>query len=126
MRLIEPLGYLPFVQLMARSTLILTDSGGVQEEAPALGKPVLVMRDRTERTEGVDEGMARVVGLDPKRIVAEASGFLSGRECYESAVGTSNLYGDGFAATRIVAACREYLRTTRDGCCESPIGGECR
>jgi UDP-N-acetylglucosamine 2-epimerase (non-hydrolysing) len=76
-KLIEPLGYADFVSLMVRSHLILTDSGGIQEEAPALGIPVLVLRDNTERPEGVKAGVVRLVGTEPRRIVAEASRLLS-------------------------------------------------
>ena len=85
-RLIEPLGYEPFVWLMDRADVVLTDSGGVQEEAPSLGKPVLVMRDTTERPEGVDAGTARLVGTDVERIVAETSLLLGDPAEYARAV----------------------------------------
>jgi UDP-N-acetylglucosamine 2-epimerase (non-hydrolysing) len=107
--LIEPLSYLPFVWLMNRSTLILTDSGGVQEEAPSLGKPVLVMRDVTERPEAVDAGTARLVGDDRERIVTEVSRLLTDSSAYLAMSRAHNPYGDGHAAQRIVTACRKFL-----------------
>lgn len=100
--LLEPQEYLPFVYLMTRSHLILTDSGGVQEEAPSLGKPVLVMRDTTERPEAVEAGTVRLVGTHRERIVAEASRLLDQPEAYESMSRAHNPYGDGQAAARIV------------------------
>jgi len=100
--LIEPLDYLPFVYLMDRSSLIITDSGGVQEEAPSLGKPVLVMRDTTERPEAVVAGTVKLVGTDPERIVAVAGRLLSDRQEYEAMALAHNPYGDGLAASRIV------------------------
>jgi UDP-N-acetylglucosamine 2-epimerase (non-hydrolysing) len=107
--LIEPLAYLPFVALMEKSTLILTDSGGVQEEAPSLGKPVLVMRETTERPEAVAAGTALLVGTDRKRIVAEVSRLLTDQAAYSGMVHHHNPYGDGKAAERIVAACAQFL-----------------
>ena len=103
-RLIEPVDYLEFVHLMARSHLILTDSGGVQEEAPSLGKPVLVLRDTTERPEGVEAGTAVVVGTDRKRIVETASELLSSERAYARMANAVSPYGDGRASERIVAA----------------------
>jgi UDP-N-acetylglucosamine 2-epimerase (non-hydrolysing) len=100
--LIPPLGYQDLVQLMRRSTLILTDSGGIQEEAPSLGKPVLVLRDVTERPEAVDAGCARIVGTEPGRIVAEAARLLTDADEYRAMVGSANPFGDGRAAERIV------------------------
>jgi UDP-N-acetylglucosamine 2-epimerase (non-hydrolysing) len=100
--LIEPLDYLPFVYLMNRAYLIITDSGGVQEEAPSLGKPVLVMRDVTERPEAVDAGTVRLVGTDRARIVAEATRLLDDAEAYLAMSRAHNPYGDGAASTRIV------------------------
>jgi UDP-N-acetylglucosamine 2-epimerase (non-hydrolysing) len=100
--LIEPLDYLPFVYLMERSRLILTDSGGVQEEAPSLGKPVLVMRDTTERPEAVEAGTVRLVGTSPKSIVESVSRLLEDKGEYEKMASASNPYGDGQAAQRIV------------------------
>ncbi|MCX7864720.1 MAG: UDP-N-acetylglucosamine 2-epimerase (non-hydrolyzing) [Novosphingobium sp.] len=102
-RLIEPQDYLPFVYLMMRSYLILTDSGGIQEEAPALGKPVLVMRETTERPEAVDAGTVRLVGTDERRIVAAVRELLDDRATYERMSLAHNPYGDGRAAGRIVA-----------------------
>ncbi|MEO8014466.1 MAG: UDP-N-acetylglucosamine 2-epimerase (non-hydrolyzing) [Polaromonas sp.] len=99
--LIEPLDYLPFVYLMDKSTLILTDSGGIQEEAPSLGKPVLVMRDTTERPEAVEAGTARLVGTDADEIAGQAGLLLSNIEAYEAMAFAHNPYGDGFACERI-------------------------
>jgi UDP-N-acetylglucosamine 2-epimerase (non-hydrolysing) len=107
--LIDPLGYREFVALMDSAALILTDSGGVQEEAPSLGKPVLVMRAATERPEAVEAGTARLVGTDSATIVAEVSRLLTDRAAYESMSRAHNPYGDGRAAERIVAACRQFL-----------------
>lgn len=99
--LLEPLDYLPFVYLMGRSYLIITDSGGIQEEAPSLGKPVLVMRDTTERPEAVDAGTVRLVGTDSDRIVAETLGLLDDKVQYQQMARAHNPYGDGLAARRI-------------------------
>jgi len=99
--LIEPVDYLPFVYLMSRSYLIITDSGGVQEEAPSLGKPVLVMRDTTERPEAVAAGTVRLVGTDRNKMVREASLLLDSRTAYEGMSMAHNPYGDGMAAERI-------------------------
>lgn len=100
--LIEPVDYLPFVYLMNRSYLIITDSGGVQEEAPSLGKPVLVMRETTERPEAVDAGTVLLVGTDQKLIVSETSRLLSDAEAYSKMSLAYNPYGDGKAAYRII------------------------
>ncbi len=100
-RLIEPPDYAPFVKLMQRSTVILSDSGGVQEEAPAFGIPVLVLRDTTERPEGVDAGTAKLVGTDHERILAEASALLSDSSAFERMAKAVSPYGDGNAAKRI-------------------------
>jgi UDP-N-acetylglucosamine 2-epimerase (non-hydrolysing) len=113
--LIDPLGYREFVALMDRATLILTDSGGVQEEAPTLGKPVLVMRATTERPEAVEAGTARLVGTDCATIVAEVSRLLTDPVAYSAMSHAHNPYGDGRAGERIVAACREFLRGARAG-----------
>lgn len=99
---IEPLDYLDFVSLMSRSTLVLTDSGGIQEEAPGLGKPVLVMRDTTERPEALDAGTVRLVGTDYDKIITEVSALLDDKEHYESMSHAVNPYGDGKACFRIV------------------------
>lgn len=103
-RLIEPLPYEPFVWLMDRAKLILTDSGGVQEEAPSLGKPVLVMRETTERPEGIAAGNARLVGTDRSKIVAELSLLLTDVAEIAQMTAVASPYGDGQAATRIVDA----------------------
>jgi UDP-N-acetylglucosamine 2-epimerase len=102
-RLLPPLSYLGLVHLMQRSYFILTDSGGIQEEAPSFGKPVLVLRETTERLEGVEAGTARVVGTDPVRIVAEASRLMDDDEAYRMMARRVNVYGDGRAAERIAA-----------------------
>ena len=101
-RLIDPQNYLPFVYLMDRSHIIITDSGGVQEEAPSLGKPVLVMRDTTERPEAVASGTVKLVGTDTERIVAEAAILLSDESVYTEMSRAHNPYGDGHASERIV------------------------
>jgi UDP-N-acetylglucosamine 2-epimerase (non-hydrolysing) len=100
--LIEPLDYLPFVYLMGRSYLLLTDSGGIQEEAPSLGKPVLVMRDTTERPEAVLAGTVRLVGTDKDKIVSEVFQLLDNPTAYLQMSKAHNPYGDGLAAKRIV------------------------
>ena len=107
---IEPLEYLSFVYLMEKSTLVLTDSGGVQEEAPGLGKPVLVMRDTTERPEAVSAGTVRLVGTDCDKIISAVSDLLCDNEKYESMSRTVNPYGDGVASHRIVKILLEYLK----------------
>lgn len=98
---IEPLEYLPFVYMMERSYLIITDSGGIQEEAPSLGKPVLVMRSVTERPEALEAGTIRLVGTDRTKIVEEASRFLDDADYYMSNSLIANPYGDGMACSRI-------------------------
>ncbi|MFQ5805049.1 MAG: non-hydrolyzing UDP-N-acetylglucosamine 2-epimerase [Phycisphaerae bacterium] len=112
-RLVEPLAYTDFVALLARAHLVLTDSGGIQEEAPVLGKPTLVLRDKTERPEAVAAGVVRLVGTDRERIVAEASRLLSDPQAYQAMARPVCVYGDGLAAERI----REVLL---DGCLTSP------
>lgn len=99
---IEPLDYLDFVYLMSRSYIVLTDSGGIQEEAPGLGKPVLVMRDTTERPEALDAGTVRLVGTDYEKIMSEVSALLDDRKHYETMSHAVNPYGDGRACSRIV------------------------
>lgn len=99
---IEPLEYLPFVYLQKRSYLILTDSGGIQEEAPSLGKPVLVMREVTERPEALEAGTIRLVGTDDRKIVDEASRFLDDAAYYHANSLIANPYGDGQACSRII------------------------
>ena len=101
---IEPLEYLSFVHLMEKSTIVLTDSGGIQEEAPGLGKPVLVMRDTTERPEALSAGTVKLVGTDYDRIVNEVTSLLTDENAYEAMSRAVNPYGDGLACGRIVAA----------------------
>ena len=107
--LIEPLDYEPFANLMNRATLILTDSGGIQEEAPSLGKPVLVLRDTTERPEAVAAGTVKLVGTDKERVYEEAHRLLSDFEAYHQMSSASNPYGDGQASARIVKAIIQYF-----------------
>ncbi len=109
MHLIPPVDYQEFVHLMSRAYLVLTDSGGVQEEAPSLGKPVLVLREVTERPEGVLAGTALVVGTDQQRIVAAASELLDSPEAYARMANAVNPYGDGHASERILAALTDRL-----------------
>lgn len=99
---IEPLQYLEFVYLMEKSTIVLTDSGGIQEEAPGLGKPVLVMRDTTERPEALEAGTVKLVGTDYDKIVSEVSMLLENKEYYDTMSKAVNPYGDGLACGRIV------------------------
>jgi UDP-N-acetylglucosamine 2-epimerase (non-hydrolysing) len=101
--LIEPLAYLPFVYLMNRSFLVLTDSGGIQEEAPSLGKPVLVMRETTERPEAVEAGTVKLVGTNPRVIVAEVERLLTDQDSYARMSIAHNPYGDGRAVERIIS-----------------------
>ena len=101
---IEPLDYLPFVFLMGKSTIVLTDSGGIQEEAPGLGKPVLVMRDTTERPEALKAGTVKLVGTDYDKIVSEVSRLLNDTEYYNTMSKAVNPYGDGKACPRILTA----------------------
>ena len=104
--LISPLDYLPFIYAMQHSPLLLTDSGGVQEEAPSLGKPVLVMRDTTERPEAVEAGTVKLVGTDAEAIVSNVTALLLDKEMYKRMSETHNPYGDGQACERIIAALR--------------------
>lgn len=108
-RLVEPLEYEPFVRLLEACRIVLTDSGGIQEEAPSLGKPVLVMRDVTERPEAVAAGTVRLVGANAARIVAEVDRLLLDRSAYDDMARAHNPYGDGRACDRIV----EFLRSDR-------------
>lgn len=103
---IEPLEYLPFVYLMNQSTFVLTDSGGIQEEAPGLGKPVLVMRDTTERPEALDAGTVKLVGTDYNLIISEVSRLLDDKGYYDAMAQANNPYGDGKACGRII----EFMR----------------
>ena len=109
-RLIEPTPYGPFVALLNACRLVLTDSGGVQEEAPSLGKPVLVMRETTERPEGIEAGTVRLVGTSQERIVAEVSRLLSDQDAYLKMAEAANPYGDGKASGRIVQSLRDFFR----------------
>ena len=106
----DPLPYDQFTALLNRAYLVLTDSGGVQEEAPSLGKPVLVMRENTERPEAVVAGTVKLVGTDRDRIVAEAKNLLDQDAAYEAMANAVNPYGDGLAAERSVAAISELLQ----------------
>ena len=107
--LTEPLGYATFARLLARTHLVITDSGGIQEEAPSLGKPVLVARETTERTEGVEAGTLRLVGNDPDRIFDEGDRLLNDPVAYAEMSEAANPYGDGKAADRIVRALEHVL-----------------
>jgi UDP-N-acetylglucosamine 2-epimerase (non-hydrolysing) len=108
-RLIEPLSYVPFVDLMRRAYLLITDSGGVQEEGPSLGKPILVMREKTERPEAVLAGTVKLVGTDQRRIVGEANLLLDNRSAYEAMARVHNPYGDGHASARIAELIHSFL-----------------
>ena len=110
--LIDPLDYEPFANLMSRAYLILTDSGGVQEEAPALGKPVLVLRDTTERPEAVDAGTVKLIGTDSERVFNEAKLLLTDKVEYKRMSESINPYGDGFAAKRIISALMWHYKLT--------------
>ena len=107
--LIQPLDYVPFVDLMRRAYLLITDSGGVQEEGPSLGKPILVMRDKTERPEAVAAGTVKLVGADENRIVSEANRLLDDRAAWEQMTRVHNPYGDGRASGRIEALIHSYF-----------------
>ena len=111
-RLCAPMDYGPFVSALKRATLILTDSGGVQEEAPALGKPVLVLREESERPEAISAGVARLVGHDPRAIVAQVSRLLTDESAYRSMARGVSPYGDGKASQRIAAAAGRFLGVT--------------
>jgi UDP-N-acetylglucosamine 2-epimerase (non-hydrolysing) len=111
--LIPPQDYLSFVYLMTRSHIILTDSGGIQEEAPSLGKPVLVMRDTTERPEAIEAGTARLVGANAAKIVDGVTRLLDEPGAYEAMANASNPYGDGHSSERIVARIRRFLDEAR-------------
>ncbi len=111
--LIEPLDYVPFVDLMRRAYLLITDSGGVQEEGPSLGKPILVLRDKTERPEAIEAGTVRLVGTDRNAIVREAVRLLEDSGEYESMARLHNPYGDGRASERIARRIAGYLEMQR-------------
>jgi UDP-N-acetylglucosamine 2-epimerase (non-hydrolysing) len=109
MHLIPPLDYWSFIHLMARSDLILTDSGGVQEEAPSFGKPVLVLRKVTERPEAAEAGLAKVIGTETQTIIDETAALLSDATLYQRMSNGKNPYGDGRAAQRIVQTLVAYV-----------------
>lgn len=111
--LVEPLDYVSFVDLMTRAYMIITDSGGIQEEAPSLGKPVLVLRDKTERPEAVEAGTVRLVGTSLERITTEARNLLDDRQVYDSMARVHNPYGDGRACERIQAAIHSFFKTNQ-------------
>ena len=108
--LIEPLQYVPFVDLMRNAYLLLTDSGGIQEEGPSLGKPVLVMREKTERPEAVEAGTVKLVGSNEDTIVAAASRLLENENEYLAMARVHNPYGDGRASMRIADVIRSFFR----------------
>ncbi|WP_138542571.1 UDP-N-acetylglucosamine 2-epimerase (non-hydrolyzing) [Pseudoalteromonas sp. S3776] len=108
--LIEPQDYLPFVYLMNQAHIIVTDSGGVQEEAPSLGKPVLVMRDTTERPEAVEAGTVKLVGTNKERIISEVKNLLTNAQEYQTMSRAHNPYGDGKACERIVAKIKQHFK----------------
>ena len=112
-RLLDPQPYSAFVALMHRCRLVLTDSGGVQEEAPGLGKPVLVMRQQTERPEGVDAGIVKLVGTDAEKIEAGVAALLEDAAAYQATARITNPYGDGHAATRIADRVARFLHESR-------------
>jgi UDP-N-acetylglucosamine 2-epimerase (non-hydrolysing) len=107
--LLDPLPYAPFVEAMARSHLIITDSGGIQEEGPSLQKPILVFRKVTERPEGLTTGGVKLIGLERENVIREASRLLHNPEAYQSMIANSNPYGDGHAAERIVQAILHFF-----------------
>jgi UDP-N-acetylglucosamine 2-epimerase (non-hydrolysing) len=111
--LIEPLDYLPFANLMERSELVLTDSGGIQEEAPSLGKPVLVLRDTTERPEAVEAGTVLKVGTNTRKIYQQSLKLLTDTEEYKKRAAAVNPYGDGKAVERIIKAIDFYFGTNK-------------
>ena len=110
--LIEPLEYQQFVYLMNQSSLILTDSGGLQEEAPSLGKPVLVMRNTTERPEAIEAGTVKLVGTDKKKVVEETMWLLNNSEAYQKMAYAHNPYGDGSASEKITRALLNHQKLT--------------
>jgi len=112
--LIEPLDYEPFTNLMAKSHIVVTDSGGLQEEAPSLGKPVLVVREETERPEGIEAGTARLVGTDYQNIYSNLDRLLSDQKEYQKMANAVNPYGDGKASERIVDIILRYARRNRE------------
>ena len=112
---IEPLEYLSFVYLMEKSTIVLTDSGGIQEEAPGIGKPVLVMRDTTERPEALSSGTVHLVGTDYDKIMSEVSMLLDNKEAYDKMSKAVNPYGDGKACSRIISIFEKENQKSYEG-----------
>ena len=121
-KLVPPLEYKAFANLMDRCYLVLTDSGGLQEEAPALGKPVLVLRDTTERPEAVTAGTVKLVGTDPEKIIAETTSLLVNSDLYWKMAAAVNPYGDGKAAERILQAIRYYFKLSSQPVKEFKLG----
>jgi len=117
--LIEPMEYVPFVDLMRKAYLLITDSGGIQEEGPSLGKPVLVMRDKTERPEAVEAGTVKLVGADEEAIVASALHLLENPKTYDAMARVHNPYGDGRASTRIADAIHSFYN--EDSCAKPEL-----
>lgn len=111
--LIEPLEYVPFVDLMRRAWILITDSGGIQEEGPSLGKPILVLREKTERPEAVQAGTVKLVGTEPQRIVGEAVRLLEDPDEYQRMARIHNPYGDGRASARIADAIYSFFKRNR-------------
>ena len=107
--LTEPFGYGEFVGVMRESELILSDSGGIQEEAPVLGKPVLVLRETTERSEGIDAGTSKLVGTSPDKILSEVTCLLCNKKEYEKMSTANNPYGDGTSSKKILDECIKFL-----------------
>jgi UDP-N-acetylglucosamine 2-epimerase (non-hydrolysing) len=107
--LVDPLPYEPFIEAMTRSYMIITDSGGIQEEGPSLQKPILVFRKTTERPEGLETGGVKLIGLERENVVWEASHILNNPEYYRSMIADGNPYGDGNASKRIIQAIRHYF-----------------
>jgi UDP-N-acetylglucosamine 2-epimerase (non-hydrolysing) len=108
-KLIAPLSYPDFISLMNRSYFILTDSGGVQEEAPSLGKPVLIMRNNTERGEGVAAGVVKLIGTDAEQIIIESSRLLEEQDYYNSFLRNQNPYGNGDSSEQIIKLIQSYV-----------------
>jgi UDP-N-acetylglucosamine 2-epimerase (non-hydrolysing) len=108
-RLVEPMSYVPFVDLMRRAYLLITDSGGIQEEGPSLGKPILVLREKTERPEAVQAGTVKLVGTEEASIVREANRLIENRDAYDEMARIHNPYGDGKASPRIAEAIHSFL-----------------
>jgi UDP-N-acetylglucosamine 2-epimerase (non-hydrolysing) len=113
--LLDPLPYVAFVDLMRRCWMIITDSGGIQEEAPSLGKPVLVLREKTERPEAVEAGTVKLVGTDERQIVAEAARLLDDEREYTRMTRVHNPYGDGRACERIAQVLATAMRLPSSG-----------